>query len=178
MTEKTRLRIYTIVVFIITFCIILLLFRGYLLLKNKIEGNNVAFEAMYLKHAKRGKTDTIVIKEKYIVEQVKVVEKPVLVKEYTHTDTVIRKEIEKSTLVLGAKYNLNSLGKLKSFSVATIDTTGKVRASFYKVPLLVKEIKLMPDGRVEYKKRKLVAVKVITGIAVGSVAYSIARKKI
>lgn len=171
-----------VTLFVVVACVAIILY--FLLKLRKIEresGQNTdKLIQMYLKHSKKNAiTDTIKVYQRYILPQipVKVVEKPVVVKEYIR-DTVLRHTIEKNTLIAGQNFKLNLTGKLRTFSVAAVDTAGNVRESFYKVPILTKEIKITPAGEVEFKKRKLIALKIGAGIVAGAITYSYIRKKI
>jgi len=157
--------------------LIALLFLGASYLEDRLSDRDDRLVELYLMHQNH-RTDTIHVPAYYKVPeiQVKLIEKPVVVKEYLK-DTLARSELERKTLILSQKYKLNLVGKTRNFSVATIDINGVVRENFYKVPILTKEIKIGPSGEVEFKKRKLIALKIATGLTAGFFTYQYIHKK-
>jgi len=158
--------------------LIALILAGMLYIQKQLQANNDKLVELYLKHSKSTPlTDTIRIPVYYKVPEIKVVERPVVVKEYLK-DTLARSELDWQTLILSQKLKLDLFNRPRSFNIVTIDTSGKILENFYKVPFLTKEIKINSMGQVEYKKRKLIGLKIATGILVGTLTYTKIKQKL
>ena len=85
------------------------------------------------------------------------------------TDTLLRKEVEKDTIIL----NVNKTPRF--LNVTKIDTSGKIFKNYYRTPFM-STYKIDNDGRVKIKKYRL--LKIGIGVAVGIGAGLIIKNKI
>lgn len=160
---------------VLVLVVILLFIAGVVYVEKQQQSREDKLIELYLKHyTSRNIADTIRVPVYYKVPEVRIIEKPVIVKEYLK-DTLARSELEQKTLIMYQKHKLDLFNRPRSFSITTIDTAGKVAESFYKIPILTKEIKISSSGQVEYKKRKLTGLKIATGIIAGTLTYTYIR---